>query len=47
VCARTTLSKRNLRKVAEEVEAEFSEEDALTFRPRCNAAPSKTTYQGR
>jgi hypothetical protein len=34
VCARRTLSKRTLREVAEELEAEFSEEDALTFRPR-------------
>jgi len=42
VCARTTLSKKTLREVAEELEAEFSEEDARTFRPRYNAAPSDT-----
>jgi hypothetical protein len=44
VCARTTLSKKDLREVAEELEAEFSEEDALTFRPRYNAAPSETLW---
>jgi putative SOS response-associated peptidase YedK len=44
VCARATLSKKNLREVAEELEAEFSEEDALTFRPRYNAAPSDALW---
>ena len=44
VCARTTLSKKTLREVAEELEAEFSEEDALTFRPRFNAAPSEMLW---
>src|ERR1700690_2805247 len=44
MCARTTLSKKTLREVADELEAEFSEEDALTFRPRYNAAPSDTLW---
>jgi putative SOS response-associated peptidase YedK len=44
VCARTTLTKKTLREVAGELEAEFSEEDALTFRPRFNAAPSETLW---
>ena len=44
MCARATLSKKNLREVAEELEAEFSEEDALTFRPRYNAAPSDALW---
>ncbi len=44
MCARTTLSKKDLREVAEELEAEWSPEDALTFRPRYNAAPSETLW---
>lgn len=44
MCARTTLSKKTLREVAEELDAEFSEEDALTFRPRYNAAPSDALW---
>jgi hypothetical protein len=44
VCARTTLSKKSLREVAEELEAEWSPEDALTFLPRYNAAPSETLW---
>lgn len=44
MCARTTLSKKSLREVAEELEAEWSPEDALTFRPRYNAAPSETLW---
>lgn len=44
MCARTTLSKKTLRDVADELEAEFSEEDALTFRPRFNAAPSEILW---
>jgi len=39
-----TLSKKSLREVSEELEAEFSEDDALTFRSRYNAAPSKTLW---
>jgi hypothetical protein len=45
VCARTTLSKKALRDVAEELEVEFSEEDALTSRPRYNAASGETVSQ--
>ena len=44
MCARTTLSKKTLREVAEELEAELSEEDARAFRPRYNAAPSDTLW---
>jgi hypothetical protein len=39
VCARTTLSRNNLREIAEVLDAEFSEEDALTLRPRFNSTP--------
>jgi hypothetical protein len=35
---------QSLREVAEEFEAEWSPEDALTFRPRYNAAPSETLW---
>ena len=38
-----TPSKKNLREVAEELEAEWSLEDAL-LRPRYNAAPSETLW---
>jgi len=44
VCARASLTKKDLREVAEELEAEFSEEDARTYRPRFNAAPSDTLW---
>jgi putative SOS response-associated peptidase YedK len=44
VCARTSLSKKTLREVAEELEAEWSPEDELLFRPRYNAAPSDTLW---
>ncbi len=44
VCARTTLSKKRLREVAEDFEAEFSEKDALAFRPRYSAAPSDSLW---
>ena len=44
MCARTTLSKKSLREVAEELKAEWSPEDALTFRTRYNAAPSETLW---
>ena len=44
MCARTTLSKKDLREVAEELEAEFSEEDAHVYRPRYNVAPSDTLW---
>lgn len=44
MCARTSLSKKSLREVAEELDAEWSPEDALTFRPRYNVAPSETLW---
>ena len=44
VCARTTLRKKGLREVAEELDAEFSEDDAPMYRPRYNVAPSDTTW---
>src|SRR6202142_634308 len=44
VCARTSLSRQTLREVAEELEAEFSDEDARVYRPRYNAAPSDTLW---
>ena len=44
MCARTTLSKKDLREVAEGLEAEFSEEDARVHRPRYNSAPSDTLW---
>lgn len=44
MCARTTLTRKNLREIAEELEAEFSEEDARLYRPRFNAAPSETLW---
>jgi putative SOS response-associated peptidase YedK len=44
VCARTSLSKKNLREVADELEAEFSEEDSHVYRPRNNATPSDTLW---
>jgi putative SOS response-associated peptidase YedK len=44
VCARTTLSKKNLREVAEELETDWSPGDELLFRPRYNAAPSDTLW---
>lgn len=44
MCARATLSKKTLRDVAEELEAEWSPEDELLFRPRYNAAPSDTLW---
>jgi putative SOS response-associated peptidase YedK len=40
MCARTTLTRKRLRDVADELEAEFSEVDAGRYRPRYNAAPS-------
>ena len=39
-----TLSKKSLRAVAEELEAEWSPEDALTVRPHYNTAPSETLW---
>ena len=47
MCARTSLSKKTLREVAEELEAEWSPEDELLFRPRYNAAPSDTLWSLR
>ena len=44
MCARTTLSKKTLREVAEELEAEWSPDDELLYRPRYNAAPSDTLW---
>jgi putative SOS response-associated peptidase YedK len=44
MCARTTLTRKRLRDVAEELDAEFSEEDAQLYRPRYNAAPSETLW---
>jgi putative SOS response-associated peptidase YedK len=44
MCARTTLTRKHLREIAEELEAEFSEEDARLYRPRYNAAPSETLW---
>jgi putative SOS response-associated peptidase YedK len=44
MCARTTLTRKRLRDVADELEAEFSEEDAGLYRPRYNAAPSETLW---
>ena len=36
--------RHRLREVAEELDAEFSEDDAPMFRPRYNVAPSDTTW---
>ncbi|HZL18010.1 MAG TPA: SOS response-associated peptidase [Polyangia bacterium] len=47
MCARTTLTRKRLRDVADELEAEFSEEDAKLYRPRYNAAPSETLWMLR
>jgi putative SOS response-associated peptidase YedK len=44
MCARTTLTRKNLRQIAEELEAELLEEDARLYRPRYNAAPSETLW---
>jgi putative SOS response-associated peptidase YedK len=44
MCARTTLTRKRLRDVADELEAEFSEVDGGLYRPRYNAAPSETLW---
>jgi putative SOS response-associated peptidase YedK len=44
MCARTTLTRQHLREIAEELNAELSEEDARLYRPRYNAAPSETLW---
>jgi putative SOS response-associated peptidase YedK len=47
MCARASLSKKTLREVAEELEAEFSDEDERLYRPRYNAAPTDTLWMLR
>jgi putative SOS response-associated peptidase YedK len=44
MCARTTLTRKHLREIADELDAEFSEEDARLYRARYNAAPSETLW---
>lgn len=44
MCARTTLTRKDLREIAEDLAAELSEEDARLYRPRYNAAPSETLW---
>jgi putative SOS response-associated peptidase YedK len=44
VCARTTLTRPILAEISDEIEAEFSPEDAALYRPRWNVAPSDTTW---
>jgi putative SOS response-associated peptidase YedK len=44
VCARTTLTKPSLAEIADELEAEFSAQDAPLYRPRWNVAPSDTAW---
>ena len=44
MCARTTLTRKQLREVAEELDAEIADEDARLYRPRYNAAPSETLW---
>lgn len=44
VCARTTLTRPTLLEIAAEIEAEFSPDDAILYRPRWNVAPSDTTW---
>jgi putative SOS response-associated peptidase YedK len=44
MCARATLTRKQLREVAEELDAELSEEDSRLYRPRFNAAPSETLW---
>jgi putative SOS response-associated peptidase YedK len=44
MCARATLTRKQLREVAEELDADFSDEDARLYRPRFNAAPSDTLW---
>ena len=44
MCARTTLRRKDLRQVADEIEAMVSDDDAPLYRPRYNVAPSDTTW---
>jgi putative SOS response-associated peptidase YedK len=44
MCGRTTLTNQRLEDIAEQLEAEFSPEDAALYRPRYNVAPSDTTW---
>lgn len=44
MCGRATLSNHDLNDVLEELDAEFSTEDASLFRPRYNIAPSDTHW---
>ncbi len=44
MCARTTLTRKHLREIAEELDAELSDEDERLYRPRYNAAPSETLW---
>src|SRR5262245_20664755 len=44
MCGRTTLTNARLEDIAEELDAEFSPEDAALYRPRYNVAPSDTTW---
>jgi putative SOS response-associated peptidase YedK len=44
VCARTSLTRPTLADISDELEAEFSPEDAALYRPRWNVAPSDTTW---
>src|SRR5262245_23044882 len=44
MCGRTTLTNARLEDIADDLDAEFSPEDAALYRPRYNVAPSDTTW---
>jgi putative SOS response-associated peptidase YedK len=44
MCARASLSKKQLREVAEELEAMLAEGDEALYRPRYNIAPSDSSW---
>jgi putative SOS response-associated peptidase YedK len=44
MCGRTTLTNEGLEEIADQLDAEFSPEDAALYRPRYNVAPSDTTW---
>jgi putative SOS response-associated peptidase YedK len=44
MCGRVTLTKSGIREIADELEAEVADEDAASYRPRYNVAPTDTHW---
>jgi len=44
MCGRVTLTKSGIREIADELEAEVAGEDAASYRPRYNVAPTDTHW---